>query len=266
MTAISQPPIDSDRRPPETAARPAPGTSLRDALLTIGALLGLLVLIELAVPVTSSVSAASILDGIAVMAYTVTGLIAWHRRPHNHIGRLMVATAVTLLAAGMADDVIEGLRTIGELLDSLPLAVLLHLLLAFPSGRVVGRAARWAVVAGYLVAIVLQIPQVLVSGRGAGGSRVECAGRPGAVCVGSSLRPDQQAAGDVAPGDPPTTRPVHRIRLCRHRPDRRLRCGTSPAARPRHHGTDHSCSGGCGLGAAGGLCRRNVGRRLRSRG
>jgi signal transduction histidine kinase len=166
MTAISQPPIDSDRRPPETAARPAPGTSLRDALLTIGALLGLLVLIELAVPVTSSVSAASILDGIAVMAYTVTGLIAWHRRPHNHIGRLMVATAVTLLAAGMADDVIEGLRTIGELLDSLPLAVLLHLLLAFPSGRVVGRAARWAVVAGYLVAIVLQIPQALVSDEG----------------------------------------------------------------------------------------------------
>jgi len=166
MTAISQPPIDSDRRPPETAARPAPGTSLRDALLTIGALLGLLVLIELAVPVTSSVSAASILDGIAVMAYTVTGLIAWHRRPHNHIGRLMVATAVTLLAAGMADDVIEGLRTIGELLDSLPLAVLLQLLLAFPSGRVVGRAARWAVAAGYLVAIVLQIPQVLVSDEG----------------------------------------------------------------------------------------------------
>ena len=163
MTSIRHTPIDSDRRPPGYAARPAPGTSLRDALLAIGFLLCVLVLVELAVPVTSSVSAASILDGIAVVAYTVTGLIAWHRRPHNHIGRLMVATAVTLLVAGMADDVIEVMSTIGQLLDSLPLAVLLHLLLAFPSGRVDGRTARSVVVAGYLVAIVLQVPQVLVA-------------------------------------------------------------------------------------------------------
>ena len=116
------------------------------------------------------------------MAFTVTGLIAWHRRPHNHIGRLMVATAVTLLAAGMADDVIEGLRTIGQLLDSLPLAVLLHLLLAFPSGRVDGRAARSRSLAGYLVAIVLQIPQVLRHRDEAlADVAVERAGRPWAV-------------------------------------------------------------------------------------
>ena len=76
-----QPRPDVDRQGHPAPARPAPGTSLRDALLTIGGLLAALVLVELAVPSTSPVSAASILDGIAVAAFTVTGLVAWHRRP-----------------------------------------------------------------------------------------------------------------------------------------------------------------------------------------
>ena len=63
----------------------------------------------------------------------------------------------------MSDDDVEALRTIGLLLKSLPLAVLLHLLLAFPSGRVSGRAARITVAAAYLVALVLQVPQYLVT-------------------------------------------------------------------------------------------------------
>src|SRR6476469_4126022 len=108
MTAvIGQMPSDSERPPtmgPDTApgrstARPAPGTSLRDALLAIGFLLLMLVLVELAVPTTGSAGAAPIVDGIAVASFTVTGLIAWYRRPHNHIGRLLVAMAVALWAA-----------------------------------------------------------------------------------------------------------------------------------------------------------------------
>src|SRR6478672_2419989 len=177
MTAvIGQMPSDSERPPtmgPDTApgrstARPAPGTSLRDALLAIGFLLLMLVLVELAVPTTGSINATSagaapIVDGIAVASFTVTGLIAWYRRPHNHIGRLLVAMAVALWAAGTSDDAVETLRTLGHTVDSLPLAVLLHLLLAYPSGRVAGRPAQITVLAGYLVAIGLQLPQVLTS-------------------------------------------------------------------------------------------------------
>jgi signal transduction histidine kinase len=138
-----------------------PGSSLRDALLTIGALMAVLVAVELAVPAAGVVSAASILDGVAVAAFTVTGLIAWHRRPHNRIGRLMVAAAAALWAAGMADDDVAGMQAVGVALESLPLAVLLHLLLAFPSGRVVGRAATATLAAVYLIALVLQVPQYL---------------------------------------------------------------------------------------------------------
>ena len=172
MTAASGiRPDDSDHGVPAGAGRdrdwlpdrPAPGTSLRDALLAIGFLMLLLALVELAVPASGSAQAASIIDGVAVAAFTGTGLIAWYRRPHNHIGRLMIVTALSLWAAGTSDDDVPALRTFGFVLDSLPLALLLHLLLAFPSGRVIGRPARLTVVAGYLVAIVLQIPQVLTT-------------------------------------------------------------------------------------------------------
>lgn len=145
-----------------TTGRVSPGAGLRDALLAIAALMTLLVLVELAVPAGSSM-AASVLDAISVAAFTVTGLIAWRRRPHNRIGRLMVATAAVLLVAGMSDDDLPALRILGQVAESLPLAVLIHLLLAYPSGRLDGRAARITVVAGYAVALGLQYPQRLLA-------------------------------------------------------------------------------------------------------
>jgi len=145
-----------------TTGRPAAGAGLRDALLTVAVLMALLVLVELAVPSNSSVSAASALDAVAVAAFTVTGLIAWRRRPHNRVGRLMVATAAALLVAGMSDDDLPPLRFIGQVTESLPLAVLIHLLLAYPSGRLTGRAARTTVAAGYAITLGLQYPQRVV--------------------------------------------------------------------------------------------------------
>ena len=141
----------------------SPDSGLRDALLAIAVLMGTLVFVELAVPGTSPVTAASVLDAVAVTAFTLTGLIAWHRRPHNRTGRLLVATAAALLVAAMNDDQVPGLRVAGQIAESLPLAVLIHVLLAYPSGRLTGRAARVTVAAGYLVALALQYPQQLVS-------------------------------------------------------------------------------------------------------
>jgi signal transduction histidine kinase len=147
---------------PGRSASPTSGVSLRDALIAIGVVIALLVLVELAVPSTSRASVAAIVDLVGVAAFSVTGLVAWHRRPHNATGRLMVATGVALWAASMQDDEIAVLRHAGELFDSLPLALLLHLLLAFPSGRLVGRASRVTVVAAYLVALVPPVVQDLI--------------------------------------------------------------------------------------------------------
>ncbi len=71
----------------------------------------------------------------------------------------MVAVAAGLLVAGMSDDDLPALRFVGQVTESLPLAMLIHLLLAYPSGRLDGRPARITVAAGYAVALGLQYPQ-----------------------------------------------------------------------------------------------------------
>lgn len=135
--------------------------SLRAALVGIGILMAALCLVELAIPSTSRGPGGSLLDGALVAVFTVTGLLAWHRRPHNATGRLMLLTAVALWASGTYDDSIPALRILGTLTSSLPLALLLHLLLAFPSGRLAGRAARVIVAVSYVVSVAPQIVVVL---------------------------------------------------------------------------------------------------------
>jgi signal transduction histidine kinase len=147
---------------PGRAASRTAATSLRDALLAIALLMTALVLVELAVPSTSRASVASTVDWISVAAFTIIGLVAWHRRPHNMTGRLMVGAAFALFAAGMQDDEIQALSIAGQLLDSLPLAVLIHLLLSFPSGRLVNRASRATVAATYVISLVPPLFQKLV--------------------------------------------------------------------------------------------------------
>ena len=71
---------------PGRSASPTSGISLRDALIAIGVLIALLVLVELAVPSTSRASVAAVVDLVGVAAFSVTGLVAWHRRPHNATG------------------------------------------------------------------------------------------------------------------------------------------------------------------------------------
>ncbi|MBS1674032.1 MAG: sensor histidine kinase [Actinobacteria bacterium] len=141
---------------------PGVGTpSLRAALIGIGILMAALCLVELAIPSRTRGVGGSILDGALVGVYTVTGLLAWHRRPHNAIGRLMLLTALALWASGTYDDSIPAMRILGTLTSSLPLALLLHLLLAFPSGRLTGRAARAIVTIAYLVSLAPQVVVVL---------------------------------------------------------------------------------------------------------
>ena len=139
----------------------AGGPGLRDALIGIGILMAALCLVELAVPSSSRGFGGSLLDGALVAVYTVTGLLAWSRRPHNRVGRLMLLTALALWASRTQDDDLPALHVLGTLTSSLPLALLLHLLLAFPSGRLPSRAARAVVTVAYLVSVAPQIVVVL---------------------------------------------------------------------------------------------------------
>jgi signal transduction histidine kinase len=89
------------------------------------------------------------------------GLYAWWRRPENRFGALMTAISfawfLSLLAASNAS---VGF-TIGVLFSALYLAVLVHMLLAYPSGRLETRAQVGLVWVGYVLATIGQLPALL---------------------------------------------------------------------------------------------------------
>jgi signal transduction histidine kinase len=90
-----------------------------------------------------------------------TGLLAWWRRPGNRTGMLMVTAGFAWFATGVSDANGDVLHTVGIALDGLFPAVVGHLLLAFPSGRLETRAERVLVAALYFTVTVLQVPALL---------------------------------------------------------------------------------------------------------
>jgi signal transduction histidine kinase len=100
-------------------------------------------------------------DLLVGWSFIGTGLFAWWRRPSNRTGVLMTAVGFAWFAQTLSAANTEVLFTIGIALDSLFPSIAGHLLLAFPSGRLEERAARWTVAGGYFVATVLQIPSLL---------------------------------------------------------------------------------------------------------
>jgi signal transduction histidine kinase len=102
------------------------------------------------------------------LLYVATGIFAWARRPSNAIGALIVAGGFTWMAAGLANTTDEALIAVGLIFSTVPLAVIVHLLHAFPSGRLRGRASKVTVAVGYFVVFVLQAP-VFLFGQGESG-------------------------------------------------------------------------------------------------
>ena len=86
-----------------------------------------------------------------------TGLFAWWRRPENRFGALMTAVGfVWFLSALTASDV-PGVFAIGGIFSALPYALLLHMLVAFPTGRLETRWERFLVGLGYFDTTVMQL-------------------------------------------------------------------------------------------------------------
>jgi len=113
--------------------------------------------------------------------FVAAGVIAWLRRPSNRIGALLVAGGFTVFAAGLGAAPEPALVAVGQITGTLPLALLVHLLHAFPSGRLRGTASVYTVAFGYVVCIVLQAPLYLFA--------------PGPLQVAS--RPDLESAGEL---------------------------------------------------------------------
>lgn len=123
---------------------------------------------------------------LTASAYLGAGALAWWWRPSNQLGAIMVLGCLTLLVGGLAfarEPVVVAVSMVGA---TLILAVMVHLLHAFPSGRLRGRVSRWTVAAGWLVSVVLQVPQYLFAPA-----------PPPAHLLGVADRPDLAAAAGV---------------------------------------------------------------------
>ena len=102
---------------------------------------------------------------VLVWGFVGVGSYAWLRRPDNATGKLMVIVGVLVALTGFQFFDTPALLGLGLAVDTLSGSVLIHLLLAFPSGRVEGRWARRVVVAGYIAGFA-QLPGLLFTCEG----------------------------------------------------------------------------------------------------
>src|SRR5690606_14716500 len=119
---------------------------------------------------------------------------AWRRRPSNRTGAIMVAGSTSWFLVALANTTVPSLAVLGTVLATTPLACLVWLLHAFPSGRLRSASSRATVVAGFVVSLVLQVPLYLFDPDASPGGVLAAADRPDLVDAGTWL---QRAAGLV---------------------------------------------------------------------
>jgi signal transduction histidine kinase len=116
-----------------------------------------------------------------ILNYIVAGLIAWRRLPNSRFGLLMVAGGFVNFLGGSLDWANADVPvTIGFALDLLPPVFFLHVFLAYPTGRLVGRLERALVAGAYVTAIGLDLARMVLGGAGPH-NLIEVVSAPGAV-------------------------------------------------------------------------------------
>ena len=84
-------------------------------------------------------------DVAAAISFGIAGIVAMTRRPENPIGPLMIVVGVALIAWWWTFVPVPLLTTFGFWLSGAAVIVLGIVVLAYPTGRLIGRAARvWA--------------------------------------------------------------------------------------------------------------------------
>jgi len=96
-------------------------------------------------------STATVAAHVAVgMSFLLVGLLAWSRRPENRVGPLMTAAGFAFFSTDLGWLHSPWPTVVADEWRGIFYAILFHLLLAFPSGRLQSRAERVLVVSTYL--------------------------------------------------------------------------------------------------------------------
>ena len=141
--------------------------SLRTALAGLG-LIGLAVgVVTIAVIAASDQpdapeGAVLVIGSVIGWAFIGTGLFAWLRRPDNRSGALMTTIGFVWFIAALSASDTPGVFIVGTLFGAVTYALLLHMLVAFPSGRLTGKWERRFVGLAYIDTTLIPWIAVLV--------------------------------------------------------------------------------------------------------
>lgn len=135
--------------------RGGPAGSLQLALIVVAVCALLLGVVQLAAGTPDDIWAVTLFT-LLFWIWTTAGIIAWWRRPNNMTGALIVIGGISVFLGGLGNLGIPFLAVVGGISATAVLSVTVHLLHAFPSGRLRGALSLTTVFAGYVVGIGLQ--------------------------------------------------------------------------------------------------------------
>jgi signal transduction histidine kinase len=118
------------------------------SLVAFGVLLAAVVLPSKAIDVEHS-TWETIFGGVSGLLFLGAGAVAYHRRPDNRVGLLLVLVGVGWFAEDVRFVPFPVTHTLGLMLSTASSAFLAHLVLAFPTGRLGSRPLRWLVGVAY---------------------------------------------------------------------------------------------------------------------
>lgn len=111
----------------------------------------------------------AVLNLLVGWSFVGTGLHLWSGPRRTRVGPLMVGAGFAYFVSSMALGAPLLMFVVGPALGGLSLALVAHLVLAFPTGRIKGTLPLAVVVAAYVDALVPQLLVLAVAERGCGG-------------------------------------------------------------------------------------------------
>jgi PAS domain S-box-containing protein len=105
---------------------------------------------------------AAVLTLLGGWSFIAAGLIARTRQPLNRTGLLLIAVGFWWLVGSLVSANDSALWTLGVAVSAIAAGFLVHLLLAYPSGRLESRWERGVVATGYVLVVLGNLPFLLV--------------------------------------------------------------------------------------------------------